>query len=136
MARQSNASQIQIALAVFVPVASGSLHAKQKSYLAPDYLQQEKTSLRFVAYALGEGEPRLDPFRRRVKGSPWQSHLSYSQDGQKTRRYAVRVPDEAGLRWDPYLHREEPAVKQERYKAIVMTCSASSRAFQATREPS
>lgn len=29
--------------------------------------------------------------------------------------------DEVGLRWDPYLHREEPAVKQDGYKTLVMT---------------
>ena len=131
----ANTSPIHTALAVFVPAPSEPRHAKQQCYLAPDYSRQEKASLMFVAYALGEDEPHLDPCRRRVEGSLWQSHLGYSQNGQKMRRYAVRVLDEAGLRWDPYLHREQPAVKQGRGKALVMTCSASERAFVATREP-
>ena len=66
VAHESNASQIHTALAVFVPAPSGPRHAKQQCYLAPDYLRQEKTSLKFVAYALGEDEPHLDPCRRRV----------------------------------------------------------------------
>jgi hypothetical protein len=63
---------------------------------------------------LDEAGLRWDPCRRRVEGSPRLSHLGYSQNGQKTRRYAVRVPDEAVLRWDPYPHREKPAVEHER----------------------
>ena len=88
----------------------------------------------FVAFALGEGEPHLDPYCRRVGGPWWQLHLGYLQGGKKTRRHSVRVPDEVVLRWDPYFHREEPVMKQENYEAAVTTFLVSQRAFEATKE--
>lgn len=88
----------------------------------------------FAAFALGEGEPHLDPYCRRV-GGPWcQLYLGYLQDVKKTRRHPVHVPDEVVLRWDPYIHREETEMKQERYEALVATFSVSQRAFEATKE--
>lgn len=89
----------------------------------------------YVAYVLGEDEPHLGPCRRRVEDLSWHPHWGYSRNGQKTRRYAVRVSDAVGLRWDPYIHREVPAVKQEGYKVPVMTCSPSEGPLEATREP-
>ncbi len=53
-----------------------------------------------------------------------------------TRGHAVRVPDGAGLRWDPCLHHGGPTMKPEKCKAFVMTCSASEGAFGATRKQS
>ena len=67
----------------------------------------------YAAYVLGEDGPHLGPCRHRVEDLSWHPHWGYSQNGQKRRRYAVRVPDAVELHWDPYLHREVPAVKQE-----------------------
>ena len=98
-------------------------------------LWQEKRGPKFVAYTLGEDELHLDPCRRRVRDPLSKSHLGCLQNGQNTGRRAEHVLDEAELRWDPYPHREKPTVKHGARKALAMTCSASERAFDATRSP-
>ena len=133
--RSSNASQIHTVLAFFVPAPSRHRHVKQQCYLAWGCLWQEKRGPKFVAYTLGEDELHLDPCRRRVRDPLSKSHLGCLQNGQNTGRRAEHVLDEAELRWDPYPHREKPTVKHGARKALAMTCSASERAYDATRSP-
>ena len=86
---------------------------------------EDSSALVFVAYEPGEDERHWDPCRRRVVKAPWEEHLGYSLNRVRSQQYAVRVPVEAGRRWDPYLHHVYPEVRQERRWALATTYLAS-----------